>query len=282
MRVSSATSCRNSVPSRAWLRSSSGASASSAVRFGRDPRRVARVQEARAELDAAAGLGDEQHRRAQVGDALEPLLQLRDERRAAERGERQARLRLLAAVLQRAPDGREQLLQRDRLLEEIVGADARRLHRGVDRAVARHHHDRHRQQPRARPLLEQRDAVGVRHPDVEQHEIGARARCGTRAPRSRSPRAAPGSLLRDRISESSSRIPISSSTTRICCIALSLLLRSGRGLAARARYAAAVGKRDRHARAVRRDVRDRDFAAVLFDDFLHDHEAEARCLSAWS
>ena len=35
--------------------------------------------------------------------------------------------------------------------------------------------------PAARPLLEQRDAVGVGHPDVEQHEVGARALARRRA-----------------------------------------------------------------------------------------------------
>ena len=83
------------------------------------------MEKSRAKLDAAAGLGHEQHRRAQVRDALEALLQLADQRRAAQRGERQRRLRLLSAVLESAPDGGEQFLQRNRLFEEIVGADAR-------------------------------------------------------------------------------------------------------------------------------------------------------------
>jgi hypothetical protein len=77
-------------------------------------------------------------------------------------------------VLQRPPDGGEQLLQRDRLLEEIVGADAGCLDRGIDRAVTGHHHHRHGEQSRARPLLQQRDAGGIRHPDVEQHQVGTR------------------------------------------------------------------------------------------------------------
>jgi hypothetical protein len=64
-------------------------------------------------------------------------------------------------------------LQRNWFLEEIVGANARGLNCGVDRAVSRHHDDRHRQQARARPFLEQRNAIGIGHPYIEQHEIGA-------------------------------------------------------------------------------------------------------------
>jgi hypothetical protein len=41
--------------------------------------------------------------------------------------------------------------------------------------VPRHHHHRHGELPARRPLLEQRDAVGVGHPDVEQHEVGPAA-----------------------------------------------------------------------------------------------------------
>ncbi len=48
----------------------------------------------------------------------------------------------------------------------------RRLDGGLDRAVAGHHDDRHRQQRIRAPFAQQRDAVGVRHPDVEQHERG--------------------------------------------------------------------------------------------------------------
>ena len=113
--------------------------------------------------------------------------QLRDQRRAAQRASDETPAATARApCLQRAPDRREQLLQRDRLFEEIEGADARRLDRGVDGAVARHHHHRHRQLARARPLLEQRDAVGVGHPDVEQHQVRPRAAAHRRAPRSRS------------------------------------------------------------------------------------------------
>jgi hypothetical protein len=38
--------------------------------------------------------------------------------------------------------------------------------------MAGHHDDGHGQHAVALPFLEQGDAVGVRHPDVEQHEVG--------------------------------------------------------------------------------------------------------------
>jgi hypothetical protein len=56
-----------------------------------------------------------------------------------------------------------------------------RLDRGVDRAVAAHHDHRHRQLRRRTPFLEQRDAVDIRHPDVEQDEIGADSLAQARA-----------------------------------------------------------------------------------------------------
>ena len=45
-------------------------------------------------------------------------------------------------------------------------------------AWPRHHDDRHGQQAVALPFLEQRDAVGIGHPDVEQDQVG---RAGWRA-----------------------------------------------------------------------------------------------------
>jgi hypothetical protein len=42
---------------------------------------------------------------------------------------------------------------------------------GIDGAVAGHHHDRHGELAAARPFLQQRHPIGVRHPDVEQHQV---------------------------------------------------------------------------------------------------------------
>jgi hypothetical protein len=39
--------------------------------------------------------------------------------------------------------------------------------------VTRHHDHRHVQLAARGPFLEQRDAVGVWHPDIEQHEVRA-------------------------------------------------------------------------------------------------------------
>jgi hypothetical protein len=39
--------------------------------------------------------------------------------------------------------------------------------------VTGHHHHRHGELAAARPFLEQGHAVGVGHPDVEQHQVGA-------------------------------------------------------------------------------------------------------------
>jgi len=38
--------------------------------------------------------------------------------------------------------------------------------------VTRHHDDRHGQQAITLPFLEQRHAIGIGHPDIEQHQIG--------------------------------------------------------------------------------------------------------------
>src|SRR5262249_40606374 len=72
--------------------------------------------------------------------------------------------------LERAGHRAQELLQSDGLLEEVEGADLRGLDRGLDRAVARHHHDGHRELPGSRPLAQERDAVCIGHPDVEQDE----------------------------------------------------------------------------------------------------------------
>jgi hypothetical protein len=114
-------------------------------------------------------------------------------------------------------------LQRDRLFEEIHGADARGLDGGIDGGVAGHHDDRHRQQAVALPFLEQGDAVGIGHPDVEQHQVGRACRAQGTARLlgvfGQVSTAWPSSL---RISESSSRMPISSSTTRMFAIVFCL------------------------------------------------------------
>jgi hypothetical protein len=89
-----------------------------------------------------------------------------------------------APFLERAFDGVEQLGERERLLHVVEGTEPRRLDCGVHSAVARHHHDGEAQQVGIAPLAQEADAVGIRHPDVEQDEIGLRGE--TRGARSRS------------------------------------------------------------------------------------------------
>ncbi|MNV81574.1 hypothetical protein D3C71_1752480 [compost metagenome] len=78
---------------------------------------------------------------------------------------------LRGAARQTLLDSLEQLLQRDRLFQEGECTDARGLHGGVDGGVTAHHDHRHGELPRGRPLLEQRDAVRVGHPDVQQNQV---------------------------------------------------------------------------------------------------------------
>ena len=62
-----------------------------AVVVRRNPRRVPLVQKARGELDAAAGLPGEKHRRAEIRDPLQALLQFRDQCAPAYARERKVR-----------------------------------------------------------------------------------------------------------------------------------------------------------------------------------------------
>src|SRR6185369_13959123 len=100
------------------------------------------------------------------------------------RHQRAARLTAIATGVQRALDGAQQLGERQRLLDEIEGTEPRRFDGGLDRTMTRHHHDGAGRAVRLRPLAQQRDAVCVGHPDVQQHEVGVvlradRARLGS-------------------------------------------------------------------------------------------------------
>ena len=92
------------------------------------------------------------------------------------RAEQLARLAVAPAGIERALHGAQQLRERQRLLDEIEGAEARRLDRGLDRAVPGHHHHRAAVGGRGRPFAQQRDAVDIGHPDVEQHQVRDLAR----------------------------------------------------------------------------------------------------------
>ena len=84
----------------------------------------------------------------------------------------------LAALGQTLFDGLEQLLQCDGLFQEVHGADAGGLDGGLDGGMAGHHDDRHGELARCDPFLQQADAIGVRHPDVQQHQVHPGGRHG--------------------------------------------------------------------------------------------------------
>ena len=131
-------------------------------------------EEAREQLASAAGLTREQRVRVVLRDARDLLAQRTHRltlagRHGVLRGDA-APLLLVAAHGERSFHRAQQLRERNGLLDEIDGAEARGLDGRVDGAVARHHDDGARRAA-LRPFAQQRDAVGVGHPDIEQDEI---------------------------------------------------------------------------------------------------------------
>jgi hypothetical protein len=76
-----------------------------------------------------------------------------------------------AARIERALHGAQQFGQRERLLDEVERAEPRRFHGGLDCSVAGHHDHGTARSRVGRPLAQQRDAIDIRHPDVEEHEV---------------------------------------------------------------------------------------------------------------
>src|SRR5256885_9676119 len=76
-----------------------------------------------------------------------------------------------ARVLERPRDREQRLLERERLLDEVVGAELGGLHGGLDRAVPGDHHDE-RVGAEALDLGKRLEAVHALHPDVEEGEVG--------------------------------------------------------------------------------------------------------------
>jgi hypothetical protein len=74
-------------------------------------------------------------------------------------------------VLEGARHGHQRLVEGERLLDEVVGAQSRGLDRGLDGGVARDHHDRHLG-PHALDPGQRFQAVEARHPDVEEDDVG--------------------------------------------------------------------------------------------------------------
>jgi hypothetical protein len=138
----------------------------------REEGRRRRDEEAGEKLRTHAALATQQQRCARLRKLRQALLRVGQRRGAPERRESELRRCRRLGAAQRTLHGREQALQRHRLFQEVERADARGLDRGFDRGVARHHYHWHGELTASGPLLQQGDAIGVGHPDVEQHEVG--------------------------------------------------------------------------------------------------------------
>ncbi len=104
------------------------------------------MQVAGERLTTRTGLANQQHRGAVRGQLLQVGAQLLNDAALAGRnldlGGRQARgLALALARLQRPLHRAQQFGNRQRLFDEIEGAEASRLNRRLDRAMSRHHDD---------------------------------------------------------------------------------------------------------------------------------------------
>jgi hypothetical protein len=135
------------------------------------------MQVARIGFPSGPQLAEQQHRRCAGCGVLNLLTQrLRDLALADRYGKRRplgAGGKPLAAPGIEGPlDRAQQLGQRQRLLDEIESAQARSLDGGLDRTVAGHHDHRAVVAVGHRPFAQQGDAVGIRHPDIQQHEVG--------------------------------------------------------------------------------------------------------------
>ena len=131
---------------------------------------------AREGAPAGTRLAADQYRAVMLGKLLHALTKALHQRTAPDRRQRGRQPLagcpgLFAGRLQRRLDGAQQLGQRQRLLDEVERAEARRLDGRVDRAVPRHDDHRAAQVVAVRPLPEQRDAVRIRHPDIEQNQV---------------------------------------------------------------------------------------------------------------
>ncbi len=152
-------------------------------RAGRDerpgPTAAAIMQIPREELLAAAGLSRDQDPGAVLGDALHLFAQGDHDRRLAQglgrRGEETTAVEpvtLESLDLKRALDDEQELGQRQRLLEEVVGPETGRLDGRLDRPMTRDHDHGTGHALGLRPLPEQGQAIGIGHPDIEQDQIG--------------------------------------------------------------------------------------------------------------
>ena len=105
-------------------------------------------------------------------------------------------LLLERALLERLLEGELELLDLERLAQEVGGAELHRLDDGARLAVAREHHHRHVGQSLLE-LPQRLEAVHAGQHDVERDEIGARCRRASRAPARRRRREDLVALARD-------------------------------------------------------------------------------------
>ncbi len=140
--------------------------------------RAAGMQPARQAFLADPGFPMQQQRRRPRREFFQLAAHRLHRGAAADRLARPGQLRAQAGVFlaqaagfQGAVDGQQQLGQGNRFFDEIPGAQARRLDRGLDGAVAGHDHHR-KIQPRPGPAFEQAQAVLAGHPDIQQHQAG--------------------------------------------------------------------------------------------------------------
>ena len=68
-------------------------------------------------------------------------------------------------------DRQQQFGQRQGFFQKIISAKAGRLHGGLHRTMPRHHDHGRRQTVSLHPFLEQRYAIHIGHPYIEQHQV---------------------------------------------------------------------------------------------------------------
>ena len=76
-------------------------------------------------------------------------------------------------MLESTLDRQQQFRQRDGFFNKVIGAQAGRLDRGFNSPVPGHHDNRAGQATIFRPFAQQRNAVHILHPDVEQNKVRA-------------------------------------------------------------------------------------------------------------
>jgi len=136
------------------------------------------VQKTCTDFETAAGLTLQHHWSGIACDLGEAFFEFENQGTFSKRGQIHARCApgQRHAPLDRLVDRIDQLGQSHRLFQKIDCAEPGGLDCSIDGAMSRHHDDRHGELATARPFLEQRHAVSIRHPDIEQHQVRASLR----------------------------------------------------------------------------------------------------------